>query len=216
METAREAPVRGSQGCPMLCTGDSSQCHTRPTTGAGETSNKEEKGEEKGAAKRNKHVLTLDQTPCARDPKSLVLQRHWVGPEVMARGGEVSGMKMNFKMRCFPLARVCHLCFSISNAIIKCLCKLAGKLNSLSQICFAFKTPIFLKFHCRTDTCSAPFIQTYKSIIGGETGPAEESKRAAFSYERKCWVHNVFCADMNSLQLSSEGSTWLVALFVWQ
>lgn len=92
--TAREAPVRRSQG-----RNGSSQCHTKPTTGAGETSNKEGKGVEKGAAKRNKHVLTPGPTPCVRDPKSLIPQRHWVGPEVMARGGEVAGVKMNLKMR---------------------------------------------------------------------------------------------------------------------
>lgn len=74
----------------------------------------------------------------------------------MTGEGEMSGVKMNLTM---------SVCFSISNSIIKCLCKLARKLNSLSQICFAFKTSIILKFHCRTDICSALFIYSSYFLI---------------------------------------------------
>lgn len=101
----------------------------------------------------------------------------------MATGGGVSGVKTNLKTRCSPLMWACHHRFSISNSITKCLCELARKLNSLSQICFAFKTLIILKFHCTTDAqhlsfSHSIFWKTYKSSIGGETGPTDESKRA--------------------------------------
>lgn len=90
--------------------------------GAGETSRKEEKSAEKGAAERNHHSLSPAPTPCA----TLTLLG---GPSVTAvvrrrrrrRGvwSEAEAGKEGFSPR--VSLTVCCLCFSIANSIIKCL-----------------------------------------------------------------------------------------------